>query len=52
MKDLIASGVCVNFPPNAPADADFSPLHNCVEHNLLEGVPILVDAGANVNIKL
>ena len=40
MKDLITSGVCVNFPPNVPADADFSPLHNCVEYNLLEGVPI------------
>ena len=51
MKDLITSGVCVNFPPNVPADADFSPLHNCVEYDLLEGVPILVDAGANVNIR-
>ena len=51
MKDLITSGVCVNFPPNVPADADFSPLHTCVEYNLLEGVPILVDAGANVNIR-
>ena len=51
MKDLITSGVCVNFPPNVPVDADFSPLHNCVEYDLLEGVPILVDAGANVNIR-
>ena len=51
MKDLITSGVCVNFPPNVPTDADFSPLHNCVEYDLLEGVPILVDAGANVNIR-
>ena len=49
MKDLIASGVCVNFPLNVPADADFSPLHNCVEYDLLEGVN--VDAGANVNIR-
>ena len=51
MKDLITSEVCVNFPPNVPADADFSPLHNCIEYNLLEGVYILLDAGANVNIR-
>ena len=50
MKDLITSGVC-ELPPNVPADADFSPLHNCVEYDLPEGVPILVDAGANVNIR-
>ena len=50
MKELISKGVCVNFPAELPKDAEFSPLHNCVEYNLLEGIPLLVDAGADVDI--
>ena len=50
MKELILEGVCVNFPP-IPHGYEMSPLHYCVENNLLEGVPILVDAGADVNIR-
>ena len=41
----------MNFPSNVPVDADFSSLHNCVEYNLLEGVPIQVDVGANLSIR-
>ena len=62
MKELISKGACVNFPdPNDHADfglipsiiygQGLSPLHYCVDCDLLEGVPILVDAGANVNIR-
>ena len=50
MKELVSKGVCVNFPVELPKDTEFSPLHNCVEYNLLEGIPLLVDAGADVNI--
>ena len=50
MKELISKGVCVNFPAELPKDVEFSPLHNCVEYNLLEGIPLLVDAGADVDI--
>ena len=50
MKELILEGVCVNYPP-IPHAFEVSPLHYCVENDLLEGVPILVDAGANVNIR-
>ena len=42
--------MCVNFPADLPKDAEFSPLHNCVDYNLLEGIPLLVDAGADVDI--
>ena len=50
MKELISKGVCVNFPADLPKDVEFSPLHNCMEYNLLEGIPLLVDAGADVDI--
>ena len=50
MKELISKGVCVNFPAELPKDAEFSPLHNCVDYNLLEGIPLLVDAGADGDI--
>ena len=54
MKELISEGACVNFPDpycHAGFDLDRSPLHYCVDCDLLEGVPVLVDAGANVNIR-
>ena len=51
MKELISEGACVNIPDPNPHGFEVSPLHNCVEYDLLEGVPILVDAGANVNIR-
>ena len=50
MEEVISKGVCVNFPADLPKDAEFSPLHNCVDYNLLEGIPLLVDAGADVDI--
>ena len=50
MEEVISKGVCVNFPAGLPNDAEFSPLHNCVDYNLLEGIPLLVDAGADVDI--
>ena len=51
MKEIISEGVCVNIPDPNPRGFEVSPLHNCVEYDLLEGVSILVDAGANVNIR-
>ena len=47
MKEIISEGVCLNIPDPNPRGFEVSPLHNCVEYDLLEGVPILVDAGAN-----
>ena len=51
MKEIISEGACVNIPDPNPRGFEVSPLHNCVEYDLLEGVPILVDSGANVSIR-